>query len=383
MAIFKTDALTYRQGGRDVYSFVMDLEEVKRCLPLRVAEDANQIKDTNRAIVPAHARRIKSYLAETDDWVLPAITLAVTSNNIHFEALDRNGMGTIAVSNDDDDERSLFRIVDGQHRRRAIQDLLDDYEKSDEDMWEAFGESGISVTLYAESDPIKIRQMFATMALSKPVDRNVLQQFDSSNPFNNAASHAMENSQILDGGKWVNTQRTNIQSASEEFLTHNDLKGIAIALTLGLPIRAPSQSLLKHYRSDEQQAKIYDNMLVFLDEFLPESHQQFADLRAGEIPPSHLPLKRSDWWVLDPAFVKLLAGCYQMWNESDSNTEPLASYISAGLNFERNMPLGKSDPEGMGLVDDNGTRKKPTRQASQAWKEAARTICLAARDASE
>ena len=382
MTVFEKPAIAYQQGQRNVYSFVMDLEEVKRYLPMRTADDANQIKDTNRALVPSHTHKIKTYLDETEEWVLPAITLAVTADNVEFTPNGCNGSGTIKVSNEDDNERNLFRIVDGQHRRHAIQELLTQYEEEDTDRWAAIGENGMSVNLYAESDPVKIRQMFATMALSKPIDRNTQQQFDSSNPFNNAASYTIEHSRILDDGKRVNTQRQNLRSNSDELLTHNDLKDIAIALTLGLPAKAPSQTQIKYHRTREQQNKIYEAMIIFLDEFLPESHQRFTDLIADEIPPSHIPIERTDRWIFDPAFIKLLAGCYQNWTASDSETDALASYIRTEMNFDRSVATGKSTVDELGLIDNKGQKPKGIRKTSPVWKEAAVKICHAAREQS-
>lgn len=380
MAKFEKPAIAYRQGNRNVYSFVMDLEEVKRYLPLRTAEDANQIRDTNRALVPSHTRRIKTYLAETEEWVLPAITLAVSTQSVVFTPAESEEVGTIRVSNDDDNERTLFRIVDGQHRRHAIEDLMADYEQRDPDLWARMGASGLSVTLYEESDPVKIRQMFATMALSKAIDRNTQQQFDSSNPFNNAASYAAENSVILAHGQRVNTHRQNLQRASDEFMTHNDLKDIAIALTLGLPVRAPSQTQIKYHRTAEQQDKLYEGMKVFLDEFLPECSQQLTDLMNGEIPAAHMSVVRMDRWMLEPAFVKLLAGCYQIWTDSDPDTDALSHHIRLRMNFDRSVALGKSDAELLELVDRSGQMPKPIRKTSPVWKDAAVRICHAARE---
>ena len=380
MATFETPALAYKQGERNVYSFVMDLEEVKRFLPMRAADDANQITENNRALIPSHTRNIKRYLTENDDWVLPAITLAATPDNVQFTPNGNTKVGTIKVSNKDDNERNLFRIVDGQHRRHAIQDLMTDYEEKDTERWTTLGTNGLSVTLYSESNSTKIRQMFATMALSKPIDRNTRQQFDSSNPFNNAASYAIANSKMLDGGKRVNTQRPNLQTASEEFLTHNDLKEIAIALTLGLPVKAPTQSQIKHHHAQEQQVKIYETMTLFMDEFLPECHQRLTDLMAGEIVPAHLSIRRSDHWVLDPAFVKLLAGCYQSWTSSDDNVDALATYIHDGMNFDRNPVISKSSVEDLELVQKNGQNAKPIQKTSPVWRDAAVKICHAARE---
>ena len=380
MATFEKGAITYRQGSRNVYSFVMDLEEVKRYLPLRTAEDANQIKGTNRGLVPSHIRRIKYYLEDTAEWVLPAITLAVSTQSVVFTCDEGQDVGVIRVSSDDDNERTLFRIVDGQHRRHAIEDLMSEYEVNDPERWAAIGENGLSVTLYEESDPAKIRQMFATMALAKAIDRNTQQQFDSSNPFNNAAAYAVQNSEMLGNGKRVNTQRQSLQRASDEFVTHNDLKDIAIALTFGVPVRAPSQTQIKYHRTEEQQQKIYENITLFMDEFLPECSQQLSDMRAGDVPAAHVSLLRTDWWSFDPAFLKLIAGCYQMWTDSDSNADALAGYFRERVNFQRIVAMGDSDAVSMGLVDDSGRFAKPIRKTSQAWKEAAVKICHAARE---
>ena len=380
MATFEKPAIAYQQGNRNVYSFVMDLEEVKRYLPLRTAEDANQIKGTNRGLVPSHIRRIKYYLEDTEEWVLPAITLAVSTQSVVFSSSESGDVGTIQVSNDDDNERTLFRIVDGQHRRHAIEDLMAEYEEKDPELWATIGSSGLSVTLYEESDPAKIRQMFATMALARAIDRNTQQQFDSSNPFNNAAAYAVQNSEMLAHGQRVNTQRQSLQRASDEFVTHNDLKDIAIALTFGVPVRAPSQTQIKYHRTADQQNKLYENMKMFLDEFLPECSQHLSDLRAGDIPAAHVSIIRTDRWIFEPAFVKLIAGCYQMWTDSDSDADALSQYIREQMNFERIVAHGNSDADCLGLVDQSGRVIKPIRKTSPVWKEAAVKICHAARD---
>ena len=381
MATFTKTALTYKQGTREVYSFVMDLEEVKRYLPLRIAETANQISETNRALTPLQVRKIKNYLEETEDWVLPAITLAVSSQSVEFTASsDDEGVGRLTVSSDDDNEHTLFRIVDGQHRRHAIEDMMADFEKQSDDRWVSVGANGLSVTLYVESDPIKIRQIFATMALSKAIDRNTQQQFDSSNPFNNAASYAVENSDLLERGKRVNTQRQSLHRTSDEFVTHNDLKDIAVALTFGVPVRAPSQTQIKYHRVKDQQNKMYDTIKVFLDEFLPECNQHLTDLIGGDIPAAHVSIIRSDRWIFDPAFLKLLAGCYQMWTDTDTETDALSQYIREHINFDKTVALGASDMEKFELVNTEGRMPKPVRKTSPEWKEAAVKICHAARE---
>ena len=124
---------------------MMDLEQVKRFLPMRTADDANL------ALVLNHTRKIKQYLNETQEWVLPAITLAVSSENVQFKPQANPGVGTIKVSNEDDNERNLFRIVDGQHRHHTIESLLTEYEEKDTKRWTIMDECGLSVTSPSQS----------------------------------------------------------------------------------------------------------------------------------------------------------------------------------------------------------------------------------------
>lgn len=380
MSEFSTTALRYQQGGRDVYSFVMDLEEVQRYLPLRTADDSNSIKDTNRALVPSHTKRIRDYLHETTEWVMPAITLAATSDNLEFQAGSEDRMGTLTVRDDDDDEQRLFRIVDGQHRRHAIRDLIAMYESANkEEQWAAFGEQGLSVTLYAESDPVKIRQMFATMALSRAIDKNTQQQFDSSNPFNNTASFAIQNCRILDEGKRVDLQNRSLKRNSDQFVTHNDLKEIAVVLAQGLPVKPPSTSNVRFYRQEDEQQKLYERIRIFLDEFLPEAAQGYNDLISGDIDNLQLHLRRQESWLFEPPVMKLIAGCYYNWTQADEDTDALAAYLRDALNFDKIAALGQSDMQNLDVLQPDKPYKTMRNSAAQ-WKEAAVHICHNARD---
>lgn len=110
-------AIRYLQGRRDVYLFSLTLAEIDQLLPSRSDDNLNTIQDANRALAPRHAGNIRRYLAETDDWVLGAITLAISPEAVRYEEQ------TLTVG---DDHEHPLRIIDGQHRRRAIANLLAD-----------------------------------------------------------------------------------------------------------------------------------------------------------------------------------------------------------------------------------------------------------------
>ena len=189
----------------------------------------------------------------------------------------------------------------------------------------------------------------------------------------------MKNSDLFAHGEGVNTHRQSLHRTSDEFVTHNDLRDIAIALTFGVPVRAPRQTQLKYHRAADQQEKLYESLKLFLDEFLPECNQHLSDLRGGDIPSAHVSIVRADRWVFEPAFLKLLAGCFQIWTDSDPDTDALSSYIRDEINFDRSVALGIPYVQEIGLIDTSGRVPKPIRKTSQAWKGAAVKICHAAR----
>ena len=80
----------FRQGGRDVYYFAVNLETLDGALPQRVDDDV--VRDANRRLTPSHARNIKEYLNEQEDWLLGALMLGIDPDAVVFEPY-RNAYG--------------------------------------------------------------------------------------------------------------------------------------------------------------------------------------------------------------------------------------------------------------------------------------------------
>ena len=123
--LFRIPAMRYEQGLRTVFTFALDLAQLDSLLPQRVDEE--MVKDANRRLTLSHAKRIEQYLDQQEDWVLGGILLGIEPEAVNFipfrdeggEPSPSFGMLQIPLN-----RLSALRMFDGQHRRRAIQDLL-------------------------------------------------------------------------------------------------------------------------------------------------------------------------------------------------------------------------------------------------------------------
>ena len=146
----------YWQGKRAVYYFALDLQSLDGLLPQRV--DEGMIREANRRLTPGHAKNIQDYLMKQKDWLLGAMLLGISPKAVEFTPYeDENGQpnanfGELRILAN---LRNTMRIFDGQHRRRAIGDLLlelADGEESIDTTRATLLQTSVPVALYAEED---------------------------------------------------------------------------------------------------------------------------------------------------------------------------------------------------------------------------------------
>ena len=143
---FRIPAHRFTQGHRTVFTFALDLRQLDSILPQRIDEDVfSLVREANRRLTPSHAKRIENYLKEQEDWVLGAILLGTDPEAVTFNPfLDENGRPN---PRSEPDVRShtgeleipynrmnSLRLFDGQHRRRAIQDMLSGFVKEENEL---------------------------------------------------------------------------------------------------------------------------------------------------------------------------------------------------------------------------------------------------------
>ena len=225
----------FQQGHRVVYYFTLDLATLDGLLPQRI--DDSVVRETNRRLTPSHARDIQQYLEDRPDWLLGALLLGISPDALEFyphQEKDGNeynpNFGELRVITN---RANTMRIFDGQHRRRAIQDTLyrlGNAEGQLDKLTELQGAS-VPIVLYAEDDIRELRQMFTDASKTKRIEANVVTRFDKRDPFNLAAMHLVDESQLF-GGR-VELDTTTVARGSQTLLSVNQLAQALRVMTVG------------------------------------------------------------------------------------------------------------------------------------------------------
>ena len=96
-----------------------------------------------------------------------------------------------------------MRMFDGQHRRRAIKDVLEALRHNPvfDKKLTSLREASLPVMLYAEDGIEALRQMFADAAQTRSIEGNTVAMFDQRDAFNLTALRIAEDSDLFAGAR--------------------------------------------------------------------------------------------------------------------------------------------------------------------------------------
>ena len=342
----------FEQGGRDVYYFALTLETLDGLLPQRV--DDGVVKQANRRLTPSHARNIQVYLDEKDDWVLGAMMLGIAPDAVEFEPyasepgdMEAQNFGELRIRSN---RINTMRIFDGQHRRRAVQDVLESLKnrKGRTKKLESLRKASMTIILYLEDDIGTLRQMFVDASKTKRIESNTVTRFDRRDAFNRAAVWLADNSRLFKGR--VEMERSSVPASGQYLLAINQLAATLKNLEVGYGRRI-SRELNDDYMLNLDD--LYERCRVWADEFLPAARDEYRGLLAGSISNSEIPQLRTMTFAYNVTFVRVLAGCYAMWIGVDKSWQPFADFVS-GASIDRGSNNGLLSDAGL-LSPDGAT----------------------------
>ena len=232
-------------------------------------------------------------------------------------------------------------MFDGQHRRRAIKDVIRELEldaKRHNKLSDLQGCS-LPIMLYVEDDTENLRQMFADAAQTRTIERNVVARFDLRDPFNLAALWLEENSDLF--MKRVEMERASVSHTSENIIAINQLSLTLKTLEVGYKGRV-SKDLSDQYMLTLED--LNDRRRTWSDDFMPAARDEYDWLMNGDIDNSEIPQQRATSLAYSATVIRLLAGCYHEWIKDDSDWQPLAEFI-------RSSSLEPGSGKGALLVD--------------------------------
>lgn len=350
----------FHQGGRDVFFFALDLETLDGLLPQRV--DDSVVREANRRLTPSHAKNIQMYLDEKDDWVLGALMLGIAPNAVEFEPYQSEhgaqpfpNFGELRILTN---RVNTMRIFDGQHRRRAIQDVLaelsEDRNGRSHDKIDSLRRASMTIILYLEEDTKTLRQMFVDASQTKRIEGNTVTRFDQRDAFNRVAVRLAEGSKLLKGR--VEMERASVARTNRNLLAINQLATMLKVLEVGHRGRV-SRDRNDFYMQDLDG--LYRRSLEWSDHFMPATREEYKGLLAGSIGNVEIPQLRRSTFAYNVTFMRVLAASYFRLTSDGNSWKTLADFIN-GASITPGSEKGLMVEAG--LVNPGGTTLLARRQ---------------------
>lgn len=324
LPLFKRHAHKFRQGGRDVYAFPLDLETLDKTLPDRV--DDRVVKEANRRLTLKHANDIQKYLESRRDWLLGTLLLGVHPDAIEFQSYTPDSDASVGELTINFEGVADMKMFDGQHRRRAIKDILRELAQSPQysAILRELKSDSLPIMLYVESDINALRQMFADAARTRTIEANTVTRFDQYDAFNLAALWLAEESDLFIGR--VEMERASVARTSPNIIAINQLARTLKTLEVGYNGRV-SKERNKEYMLDLDS--LYERCLEWADDFMPAARDEYNDLMSGELDNSEIPQKRTETMAYNAIVIRVMAACYREWKQYNPDWKPLAEFMNS------------------------------------------------------
>ena len=202
--------------------------------------------------------------------------------------------------------------------------------------------------LYAEGSIEALRQMFADAAMTRPIERNTVVQFDQRDAFNLAAMSIAEESDLFAGR--VEMNRASVARANHNIIAINQLAVTLKTIEVGYSGRV-SREKNSGYMADLDS--LHERCLAWADDFMPAARDEYNDLMAGETDNSDIPIMRAETMAYNATVIRILAGCYHEWTKEGEDWEPLADFLR-GISLKPRSNAGSLLVEA-GVVAPGGT----------------------------
>lgn len=166
-------ALLFRQGKRKMLQINVPAIHLPTLLKSKPSDEKKNDPHSgkNRPVIKGHIKEIRDYIVDRAQaekkWILGTLTANVPENKIEIVPI-WGGVCLVKIP------RGVFlEITDGQHRTRAIQELI----MSEGDSRDFISEDSFPITLVLEDDHRQSQMDFRDMAQTVPLPKSLLVSF--------------------------------------------------------------------------------------------------------------------------------------------------------------------------------------------------------------
>lgn len=163
--------LRFRQGGRNMIQINVPAREVPALLQAKPSDDKNNdpLSGKNRPVIKNHAEEIRDYVVERSSckqpWILGTLTANIAEKKLEIIDFGK-GVCLVVIP-----KGVSLDITDGQHRTRAMQELIMGSDRS------LISDDSFPITLVLEGDQRQCQTDFRDMAQAAPLPKSLLVSF--------------------------------------------------------------------------------------------------------------------------------------------------------------------------------------------------------------
>ena len=334
-------AVRLTRGDRTIFQLALDCQTFGDRIP---QSPATIPSGSQRAFSASHARGIYLYILDNPDgWAFNPIIVAANSRDVEWEPIAgtsaehavQNGTLRLAAGSMD-----RMRILDGQHRRAAIQDILrvTPSKKTASKLLraqESLLKSVISVEVYVINDDDEVKQVFADMARQRAISAGTRAWMDLRDVYNRATVRLCKERV---GVPWLRTlvpplteEKQSIRKGSPWWLNAAGVTRLIKIRDLGGRSLRANQRDLPEY----SEIAITERLKPFFQVELPALRPEWRDLASMD--GFAVALQRETTLAFTTAMPQVAAYALFMWQETgQDDLDPLAERFLS-LNLSRDF----------------------------------------------
>jgi len=304
---------------------------------------------TNRPVDTSHVRETRRYLADNfhDKYILPPLTINIRETvNVYctdFAGPVKPGYLVIPFS-------ARLSITDGQHRRLAMEEVLQDMSAEDA---EAFQQDGVAIMVTCETETEQVHQDFADCSKTKPLPKSLIAVYDKRNPANALVMKLIDSCPLF-RGKIDSTSNTLSKRSNAVFLT-NQVRTLAKELLIGngamsdVEFDKRANDMLADHTVFERQL---GNFTAFVNT-LTEEHpvlKQVSELPQGP-ERQKIPQLREEWLILTGNAWAIMGRIgHELFRDSVPNWVEYAKRLAKSVDWRRDADIWKGNLVQDGVV---------------------------------
>jgi DNA sulfur modification protein DndB len=356
----------FKQGERDLLSTVFPVYYIVSDLKSKPTFKGSGVYDArsnmNRPLDLKHANSTKDYLLRNfkSKYILPSMTLNIQESiNVYtakYKSSIRTGFMVIPYG-------IKLSITDGQHRKKALEDLCKELTQEDFDI---IKNDGISVMITVENNLSQIHQDFADCSKTKELPKSLIAVYDKRNPANGIVIDLLDSCSLfkdkVDASSSTLSKKSTklflvsqVRSAIKELLIGNSAIADIDLENRAIEIYENSDS--ERYKKDVQRYIYFINKVTEAIPVLKKISKMMDGVHTTEIPKL-----RSEYLILNSAGFNILCRIGHELILMDSDNLAIDKYVEelAKIDWKKNAPIWKDNivqdgASGLKIATSNST----------------------------